>query len=362
MSARQEVSSKPTQKPAWSCDHLDSSSPPQIKAPYFDYSLEAWVISRYADVLDAFRSPDLVPTGANNKKSAAVPDEHARLVMRAETQEALSTAQLDEWRRRLTSLVNSLVDGLPASTEVAQPVDLVSEFGRPLCLALAVMVTGANPHKAGSLDKLARHVSAAAAEPYDAAIRSRAADATAELRGCFHAGPEPLRDSGFVALSHTLPSLLANLWFALLQHPQEWRHLHQHPGLVARGIEELLRYAGLTRILFRRAIADVDLNGVQIRKGDRVVLRIIAANRDPERFSHPGQIDLARRGTGQLALGAGPHACVGASLIRMAAITITRPLLARFVTADLTGPVEWHGGPVFRSPVSLPVLLHKTLP
>jgi cytochrome P450 len=87
------------------------------------------------------------------------------------------------------------------------------------------------------------------------------------------------------------------------------------------------------------------------------VLRVFAANRDPERFSDPGRFDVMRRGTGQLALGAGSHACVGARLIRMAAVTITRPLLERFAWASLVEPVEWKGGSGFRTPASLPVRL-----
>ena len=122
----------------------------------------------------------------------------------------------------------------------------------------------------------------------------------------------------------------------------------------------MLRYAGLARILFRRAIEDIDLNGVAIRKGERIVLRVFAANRDPVRFSDPGRLDVMRHGTGQLTLGTGPHACVGASLIRVAAVTITSPLLERFARAELVEPVEWKGGSGFCTPVSLLVRLGET--
>ena len=122
----------------------------------------------------------------------------------------------------------------------------------------------------------------------------------------------------------------------------------------------MLRYAGLTRLLFRRAIEDLDINGTRIRSGERVILRIVAANKDPERFPHPDQMDW-HQGKGHLALGAGLHSCVGASLIRMAAITITRPLVERFASAEILSPIEWQGGSVFRSPASLPVLLQEEI-
>jgi hypothetical protein len=223
------------------------------------------------------------------------------------------------------------------------------------------MVTGSDPHDAERLQKIAEPISAFAAEPYDQVLRSRSKTAKVKLRSCFQPGPEFLRDSGFVALAHTMPRLLANAWFALLQHPQQWSLLHREPGLTEQAIEELLRYAGLPRILFRRASKDIDLNGFHIRTGERIILRIVAANRDPERFSNPNQVDVEQGGTGQLTLGAGPHACVGASLIRMAAVTISRPLVERFASVNLARPVEWQGGSGFRSPASLVVSLEREL-
>jgi cytochrome P450 len=143
----------------------------------------------------------------------------------------------------------------------------------------------------------------------------------------------------------------------LLKYPKEWTILHKKPPLIEQAMEELLRCAGLPRVLFRRALEDFKVDGVHVRKGERIVLKVMAANRDPEHFSRPDQVDVKRNGKGQLALGAGPHSCVGASLIRMAAITITRPLLERFALATLTQPVEWKGGSGFRSPVALWVQL-----
>jgi cytochrome P450 len=344
--------------PRWIDDHLESPFPPEIKAAYFDDKLGAWVLSRYADVLAAFRSPSLIPTGAKGGSNNGMSDDTARLKMRAETKTALSPKHLREWQKNLAPNVCVLTESLPA----CEPIDLVADFARPACLTLAVSVTGANPEDAARLEKLAKPVSAAAAEPFDPEISAQAKAANTQLKPCFHSGPESLRDSGFVALTHTLPSLLANAWFALLSHPQPWKRLHQHPDLIPQAIEELLRYAGLTRLLFRRASEDIDLNGAQIRKGDRVILRIVAANRDPERFPHPSHLDWVHQGKGHLALGAGLHSCVGANLIRMAAITITRPLLERFAGAEIAGTVEWHGGPVFRSPATLPVLLYETVP
>jgi cytochrome P450 len=260
---------------------------------------------------------------------------------------------LHAWRERLTPEAQALAKSLP----VEHPVDLIGEYARPLCLILAAIVTGIDLHEAKKLHEKAQQVSAAAADPYDPVLRSGAKSANAELRSCFHSGPEALRDSGFVALSQTLPCILANAWFALLKHPHQWRLLHQQPELMEQAIEELMRYAGLVRVIFRVATEDVAFNGSLIRQGERVVLRIIAANRDAERFLNANEVDITRRGAGHLTLGAGPHSCVGASLIRMGAVAITHPLLKRFAAAHLTQPADWRGGSVFRSPWSVWVSL-----
>jgi hypothetical protein len=332
--------------PAWQHDELDSPLPPEMEDAYFDDNLRSWVLSRHADVLAAFQSPALALVGPHGNSVPHISEDSERLQMRAETLEALSPAKLREWRDQLLLLANERLERLASD----HPVDLMNDFARPLCLALAVMATGADPGDAERLETLAQHVSMSSAEPYDATLRTLAKAAETKLQPCFHAGPLPLRDSGFVALSQTLPCLLANAWFSLIRHPGEWTSLHQQPSLLAQTMEDLLRDAGLTRILFRRAMADTNLNGIQIREGERIVLRLFAANHDPD-----------RRGTSHLTLGAGPHSCVGASLIRTAAIAITQPLLERFATADLIEPVEWQGGSGFRAPKSLTVWLHATL-
>jgi cytochrome P450 len=335
--------------PAWNEDQLDSHCPPEMEAPRFDDHLRAWVLTRHEDVLAAFRASSLIPAGPNEQDGGEPLAESDRLKTRWETMEALSPAQLRAWRERIIPEVDGIIKSLPTG----EPVDLMDGYARPLCLSLAAMVTGISRDAAEGLCEMARRVSARAAEPYDPEVRLSSKAANAKLRGCFHSGPEPLRDSGFVALSQTLPCLLGNAWLALIQHPQEWRLLHQQPALTEQAIEELLRYAGLARTLFRRASADLDLNGFSIRKGERVILRIIAANRDPERFSDPHRVDVTRRDGGHFTLGAGPHSCVGAGLIRMVATTLTHPLLQRFRSASLALPIRWQGGSGFRSPSGL---------
>ena len=335
--------------PAWSCDQLDSDCPPKIDPPYFDSNLDAWVVSRHCDLLAVFHESDMAPGHAEREALSEPHDNRSLLKMRAETADALPPARLRAWREALIAEAFSCANGLPA----IEPVDLLAGYARPLCLSLAAMVTSIPRVGAENLEKMARTVSAATAAPEDTSLSDAAKSAAAALRGYFPAGPEALRDSGFVGLSQTLPAILGSGWYALTQFPEQWALLHRHPELIDHAIEELLRYAGPVRILFRTARSDLYLNDTLIRKGDRVILRVFAANHDSARFVHARQLDCVRRDSAHFAFGAGQHSCVAANLIRMAAKVITQPLIERFAAIRLVRTVDWQGGSAFRFPAGL---------
>ena len=164
----------------------------------------------------------------------------------------------------------------------------------------------------------------------------------------------------FVALTHTLPSLLAGAWRALLADVGLQARLRARPDLLKPIVNELLRVAGPSRAVFREALADTVISGAAIRGGDRVVLMLSAANRDPLRFADPERIDHDRGRSGQLALGAGPHACAGASLVRMALEIATGVLLDRTAAVTLvneTATPELTGGFAIRVPAELMVVV-----
>jgi hypothetical protein len=333
-------------------DWLEAGRAQPVADAYFDAALDGWVLSRYADLAAAFHSPDLALIGPTSKRKQPAVDECARLKMRAETTEALSPAALRRWRNEVLFDARARTAGFVFD----QPVDLIAEYAEPVCLALALRITHPECDQTALVTALAAQIAAAAEEPCDEQLKGQAKAAREELSRCFAAGPEALRESGFVALSRTLVHLLGNAWFALLRHPQEWQRLHARPALTPRGVEELLRFAGLTRLLFRRAIVDTTVNGVRIWKGERVILRILAANRDPERFPDADALSVTRPSLVQLSLGAGRHKCVGAPLIRVAAVAATLALVERFPSLQLVEPVRWRGGSGYSSPISLPVL------
>ena len=334
--------------PDWPGDRQDSPGPPEMEAPYFDQALQAWVLSRHRDIVAVLREERAVPASVKSDEATAPANEELRLRLRAQTLQVLSPALLRQWRQALEPELDRLLQSLHAG----EPLDVLAAYARPACLALAAIVTGIAQHTAEGLCEHARRVSAHAADPYDDSLRTSSQASQAKLQeGQFHAECEALRDSTFVALSQTIPCILGNGWYALLQHPEQWRLVHERPELAEQAVEELLRYAGLTRLIGREATEDFDIDGYRIGRGQRIILRIIAGNRDPEWFPDADIVDVTRAAAGHLALGAGAHSCVGASLIRIALAAVTTPLLRRFRSAVLVHPVRWQGGATDRKSV-----------
>lgn len=320
---------------------VEASVPPPEEA-HFDPNLKAWALSRYADVVAALQDSRLVPVGYSSDGSQSR--------VRARTRNVLAPAQLRAWQSKLEVLAPQVADALPG----AGSVDLIGDFAEPWCFEAACLVTGADPGNRRALD-LAREISACAADPELADRKAVAAAASLELERFI---PErlPMAVPAFVALAQTLPAFLANAWLALLRHPVELRRLRLNPDMMHSAIEELLRYAGVARVMFRVAKEDVQIGNVLLPAGDRVALLLRSANRDATRFPDPNRLDLTRRAPRHLAFGTGPHSCVGASLIRMAASVATATFVERFHDAVLCGPIEWRGGVGgFRTPVALRV-------
>jgi cytochrome P450 len=156
----------------------------------------------------------------------------------------------------------------------------------------------------------------------------------------------------------TTTHLIGNGLLALLQHPDQMRRLQAEPTLVTPAIEEMLRYDNPVQITYRSALADANLEGKIIRKGDLVNTIIGSANRDPQRFSDPDCFDIRRAAGRHLGFGVGIHFCIGAPLVRLEAEIVFETILRRFPMIRLAAEhLQWQEHPIFRGLKSLPVIL-----
>lgn len=134
----------------------------------------------------------------------------------------------------------------------------------------------------------------------------------------------------FEAGNSTTKSLLGNGALLLARHPGAREWVAQNPEGVAGAVEELLRFESPVQNMARVTTADVELHGVRIPAGSRVLLLIGAANRDPREFEDPDRLDLSRTPRRNLAFGDGIHHCLGAPLARLEARVALPLLVARF--------------------------------
>lgn len=161
-----------------------------------------------------------------------------------------------------------------------------------------------------------------------------------------------------VAGHETTSNLIGNAVIALLRFPDERKRLQDDPSLIGSAVDEFLRYESPIQLTDRMALADCEVGGVPIRKGQMVGVVLAAANRDPEQFADPDRVDVGRGDNRHLAFGHGNHFCPGSQLAKLEAEIAIGSLLARF--PDFAGdpePPSWRRSMIVRGPESLPLRL-----
>ncbi len=145
----------------------------------------------------------------------------------------------------------------------------------------------------------------------------------------------------------------------LLRHPDQWRRLGADPGLVENAVEELLRRVTPVQWEQRLTVADLQIGDTPVGRGQTVLTMLAGANRDPEVFDRPEELDLGRADARRhLSFGHGPHFCLGAALARLEGRLALAGLAERFPEMALAtgaGEVEFQGNAMMRQLKALPV-------
>ena len=151
-----------------------------------------------------------------------------------------------------------------------------------------------------------------------------------------------------VAGNETTTKMLGEMMRLLGEHPDQWQALRADPTRVERVVEEALRLSSPTQGIFRIATTDVELGGIAIPAGSRIVLVYGAANRDEALFGDGDNFDPDRdRLKEHLAFGKGIHFCLGAALSRLEARVALEELSRRVVSYRLADSNDFRYIPSF---------------
>ena len=129
---------------------------------------------------------------------------------------------------------------------------------------------------------------------------------------------------------------LGNALYCMARYGEQWRTLREKPNLIRGAFEEVLRFEAPVQTFFRTTTRAVDVAGVHLGDGEKVLLFLAAANRDPRRWDKPDTFDVSRRAAGHMTFGTGIHGCVGQAVARLETEAILTALAKRVVSLELT--------------------------
>jgi cytochrome P450 len=150
-----------------------------------------------------------------------------------------------------------------------------------------------------------------------------------------------------IAGNETTRNLIGNLFYRLALDASLWPRLQKDPALRSVAIEESLRIDSPVQFLARTCTRPIEIGGVPIEPGDRVLFGVASANFDERYFDDASTFRLDReRPRDHLGFGAGPHVCPGAFLARMEASAALDAALERIASLELDPSYDFDTNPV----------------
>jgi len=357
---------------------------------YYNDKLGFYVLSRYADVEAAARTPEVFSSaqGIGPERApvammiAKDPPDHTRL--RTLVQKAFTPRVIADLR----PLVEQLVDAALDEFDTTGTVDIIGDLAFPLPFLVISRMLGMPETDAArlrdwshtmtkTLDPILSDDDIRAASDAEAHMnaflldvfewkRSEPADdlltalLAAEDAGDVLSDDELLAQVSllFIAGHETTVNLIGNGTYALLRNRDQWERLVREPELDANVADELLRYDSPVQFSGRTVLTEVALEGKTLPAGSSTMVCLGAANRDPAHWGDTAEsLDIGRAGANQhLSFGGGVHYCLGSALARLEGQIAIGRMARRFPRMELASDTPaWNGRLVLRGLDELPV-------
>ena len=374
---------------------------------YWAPKTKTFVFSRHEDVAWALAEPSLFssdamrgvlmgqPTGHGHERLpreeaqgmlvSVDPPEHSEL--RRIVNRGFTPRRMQEWVEHM----DRTVDELLARAEPGALFDVIGGLAAPLPVRVICELVGADPAEADDFrrfaDALTSVMSGSARESgldNDAMlamlqlsqnlgerIDARQVEPKEDLLTALVTAQDEAvltraEAIGFAALllfagTETTTNLIGNVVHALRTYPDELERLRADGTRAPAVVEETLRWESPVQYVFRRTTQPVTRHGVELPVDSTVTLLLGSANRDPLRWGDDADVFNPDRDTaGHVALGFGPHFCLGAALARAETLSCLRYLVPKLSAASWpaaeAGP-DWVDAMQFRGRHSLPIYL-----
>jgi cytochrome P450 len=344
-----------------------------------------YVLSRYADVTDAARNPDVFASGIDGTTipkfpTPLLPPLHADPPEQREWREILnpyfSPSKISEYEPWISELVDEMVAPLLANDRL----DIPRDIGVPLTRTVILRIMGIETAPADlnhwtdqmvfGIGEDAQHGSLALMQFLGQEIALRRAQPRADfITALFTArrtSAEQVLDDEEVlkllllvlaAALETTSSAIAATVAHLLDHPDDAARLQNEPGLWRGAMDEFVRWASPAACLARTTRQDTEVDGCPIPAGSRVLLLYGSSNHDEGEFPDADSVVLDRVPNRHLGFGMGPHRCLGSHLAKAQMRLVLRMLLPTLHQWRIADPakIQWTAA-VTRGMTSLPLV------
>lgn len=329
----------------------------------------AYVVTRYAEVVEALRKPDVFISG---KGLSLNDDVNALLVGNS-----LNTDGEEHRRKRsitatpinpkgiveLTPYIEDAAEQLAEVLVARGSFDAVADFAQILPLTIVTELVGLSDK--GKENML---VWASAAFNLFEGYNERSKASFGDLRGlqaflAEEGRPERLKEGGLARrifdeapakgfsqdeaaqlmrdyINPSLDTTISALGFAayhFAKDPAQWDILREDPSLIPNAIEEIVRLSTPIRAFSRYCTADYQMSGVTIPEGSRVIVVYASANRDERVFQNPDAFDVTRNVRKHVGFGHGVHMCMGLHLARLEMRSVLASMAKRVTRWELDG-------------------------